>query len=123
MKTIDEMLEYALDIADTNENCSIGFFVDNIQISRNLTLFNDRSGEYRCQTRLYKSLLGSRLQISNKENISSNFAGACFSHIFVYGEMDFKDRCILKSRWRSPYKFIEPMGIYSEYGVERWSQY
>lgn len=117
MKTIEEMLEYARNIADNDENANIVF------------LFYDRSQLIDITqnhiTNVYKSLGKIQFGIipEDSEVASQQWSGTHITHLFFADMPRLDVYVVLKRRIRSHTPTKEPLGIYTRFYVERWLDY
>jgi hypothetical protein len=117
MKTPEQMVAYAQNIADTEEDSVILVVVEDLSAYSHLYT--------ELYSRRYKSK-GTLLFVKNFSNIDECFqdvGGLQLSHCFVTSHAPLEVKEYLRGRIRSMKKFKEPCGMYYQWGVERWEDY
>lgn len=131
MKSLEYQIEKVFEISFRECNCVIGFIGGTHQqvspliqqyLPHNEAAFVSWSPQ---QRKYFNGYTNSVIYFFNQDvRPSEQLAGHQFSHIFTNNFHENEKVSYLKTKLRSPYQFEkEPMGYYTEFGVERWEDY
>lgn len=116
MKTIEEMFEKAISIADNDPNAFVGVFCRLAHAKDAMSQMDYLNGRYLSAPMRYESNPGGRVQVITSED-TYPMVGYQFSHAFLADYVGDEMKRFIKSRIRSASKHPVQMGVYHQYGV------